>query len=506
MATEILMDSLKGETRMALLEDGTLREFQLERTDRKTLVGNVYLGRVENVLPGMNAAFINIGLEKNGFLYAGDLPMDRRDFGADADKVGAELASRSITQIVRRNQEVLVQVTKEPGGTKGPRVSGHVTVPGRLTVLLPSVNYVGISRKIQDDAARDRLRSTLMRIKPENYGVIARTAAENATEAELQRDLENAIRLWEGVKKRAAAIQPPALLLGDATLPFRCIRDMLHDGVDRVRIDGRDIYNEAKQCAQLLAPEMLDRIELYEGEYPLMEQYRVSHQFQKAFSRKVWLKSGGFLVFDTTEALTVIDVNTGKFTGKTSLNETVYQLNCEAAVEIARQLRLRDIGGIIVIDFIDMEQPEHNEGLVKLFRQELKKDRSHTNLVGLSQIGLMQMTRKRQAHTLTTTLTVACPECQGAGSVFSYETIARFALDELRTRAVMGQSAAYMIECSPPVATTLIKLGGLPDVRAYVCPRDAFKTGAYEISPAPLNQLPPGTKPLTVGAETRGVE
>ena len=499
MATEILMDSLKGETRVAVLEDGTLTEFLLERSDRKTLAGNVYLGRVENVLPGMNAAFVNIGLEKNGFLYAGDLRMDRRDFGADAEKVGAELDSRSITQMVRRGQDVLVQVTKEPGGTKGPRVSGHITVPGRLTVLLPSVNYVGISRKIKDEDTRERLRDTLMRIKPAEYGVIARTAAENATEAEMMHDLEAVIKLWEGVKKRAVTTQPPALLMGDATLPFRAIRDMLHEGIDRVRIEGRDIYNEAMQCVQLLAPEMTGRIELYEGQYPLMEQHRVSHQFQKAFSRKVWLKSGGFLVFDTTEALTVIDVNTGKFTGKSSLDETVYQLNCEAAVEIARQLRLRDIGGIIVIDFIDMEKPEHNEGLVKMFKQELKKDRSHTNLVGLSPIGLMEMTRKRQAHTLTTTMTVTCPECQGAGSVFAYETIARMALDSLRTRAALGESAAYLIECAPAVATTLLKLGGLANVRAYVCPREAFKTDAFEISPAPLNQLPSGTKPLEAG-------
>lgn len=502
MATEILMDSLKGETRVAVLEDGTLTEFLLERSDRKTLAGNIYLGRVENVLPGMNAAFVNIGLEKNGFLYAGDLRMDRRDFGPDAEKVSAELDSRSITQMVRRNQEVLVQVTKEPGGTKGPRVSGHITVPGRLTVLLPSVNYVGISRKIRDEATRERLRGTLMRLKPAEFGVIARTAAETATEAELQRDLEAVLKLWENVQRRAATVNPPRMLLGDATLPFRCIRDMLRDDVQRVRIDGRDIYNEALQCAQLLAPELADRIELHEGPYPLMEQYRVSHQFQKAFARKVWLKSGGFLVFDTTEALTVIDVNTGKFTGKTSLDDTVYALNCEAAVEIARQLRLRDIGGIIVIDFIDMEQSEHNAGLVQLFKQELKKDRSHTNLIGLSQIGLMELTRKRQAHTLTSTLTVTCPECQGAGSVFAYETVARMALDQLRTRAAMDQSAAYLIECAPPVATTLMKLGGLKGIRAFVCARDAFRHDAFEISPAPLNQLPAGTHPLSDTADT----
>ena len=209
-------------------------------------------------------------------------------------------------------------------------------------------------------------------------------------------------------------------------------------------------------------------------------------------------------MFDTTEALTVIDVNTGKFTGKTSLDDTVYQLNCEAAIEIARQLRLRDTGGIIVIDFIDMEKPEHNEGLVKLFRQELKKDRSHTNLIGLSQIGLMQMTRKRQTHTLNTTLTVQCPECHGAGSVFSYETTARLALYDLRTRAALGQSSAYMIECAPPVATTLLKLGGIPEIRAYVRAKDSLKNNEFEISPALLNQLPAGTHPLEAANDPQG--
>lgn len=505
MSTEILIDSLCGETHVAVLENGTLTEFLLERNDRKTLTGNVYLGRVENVLPGMNAAFVDIGMEKNGFLYAGDLRMDKRDFGADADKVAAELDSRSISQMVRRGQDVLVQVTKEPGGTKGPRVSGHITVPGRLTVLLPSVNYVGISRKIVDETERDRLRSTLMALKPADCGVIARTAAENASEAELQRDMEAVYQLWQSVQKRASVIQPPALLMGDATLTFRCIRDMLKDNIDRVRIEGRELYDEAMRCAQLLAPELADRIELYEGSMPLMEQYRVSHQYMKAFNRKVWLKSGGFLVFDATEALTVIDVNTGKFTGKSSLDETVFQLNCEAAVEIARQLRLRDTGGIIVIDFIDMENPDHNEQLVKLFRQELKKDRSHTNLVGLSQIGLMQMTRKRQAHTLNSTLTVTCPECQGSGHVFSYETVARLALYELRTRAALGQSRAYMIECAPPVATTLLKLGGLEGIRAYVHARDTFRNDAFEILPAPLEALPAGTHPLESHVNPQGV-
>ncbi len=496
MATEILIDSLKGETRAAVVEDGELAEFLLERSDSVKLSGNIYLGRVQNVLPGMNAAFVDIGLPKNGFLYAGDLRMDRRDFGADAEKVGAELDSRTITQLVRRGQEVLVQVTKEPGGTKGPRLSSHITVPGRLTVLLPSVNYVGISRKIQSEPERARLREALARVKPERFGVIARTAAEGATEEELRRDLEAVIRLWEGVRQRAATVRAPALLCGDATLPFRCVRDMLGADVARVRIEGRALYDEALRCAHLLAPEQAGRLELYEGDYPLMEQYRLSHQLAKAFSRRVWLRSGGFLVFDATEALTVIDVNTGKFTGKNSLDETVLQLNCEAAVEIARQLRLRDIGGIIVIDFIDMESPEHNAQLTQVFRQALKRDRSHTNLVGLSPLGLMEMTRKRQAHTLSSTMAVTCPECQGTGSVFSYETVARLALSELRVRAAGGQSAAYLIECAPAVATTLMKLGGLPGVRAFACGRDGFRNDAYEISAAQLSQLPAGAHEL----------
>lgn len=497
MATEILMDSLKGETRVAVVEDGELAEFLLERADSVKLAGNIYLGRVENVLPGMNAAFVDIGLAKNGFLYAGDMRMDRRDFGADADKVGAELDSRTITQLVRRGQEVLVQVTKEPGGTKGPRLSSHITVPGRLTVLLPSVNYVGISRKIQDEPERARLRDLLSAIKPADCGIIARTAAEGATEEELRRDLEAVLRLWQGVQRRAQTVKPPALLCGDATLPFRCVRDMLSPAVARVRIEGREIYGEALGCARLLAPELAERLELYEGASPLMEQYRLTHQLSRAFSRRVWLRSGGFLVFDTTEALTVIDVNTGKFTGKTSLEETILQLNCEAAVEIARQLRLRDIGGIIVIDFIDMAQPEHNQQLTQVFKQALRRDRSHTNLVGISPLGLMEMTRKRQAHTLSSTMAVTCPECQGTGTVLSYETVARMALSDLRVRAAGGQSAAYLIECAPAVATTLVKLGGLPGVRAFVCGRDAFRNDAFQISPAQLNQLPAGTHELT---------
>jgi ribonuclease G len=496
MDLELLVECTGDQTRLAVVEDGELAELYIERKGHEKLVGNIYKGRAANVLPGMEAAFVDIGMEKNGFLYAGDILVDKTDFGLDSKALEQELKSLSIRKLVKVGQEILVQVIKEPGGSKGPRLTSHITLPGRLAVLLPTVGYVGISRRIEAEEERARLRALAESLKPQGMGLIIRTAAEGAQEAELERDIRYLTKLWASISQRAATTTAPALLHRDVSLVYRAVRDMLVSGVKSLTVDDDAQYALARSTAEMLSPELAQKVRHHEGNTPLFEPYRIDAQAEKALLRRVWLKSGGYLVFDYAEALTVIDVNTGKFVGKHSLSDTVFTINCEAVVEIARQLRLRDIGGIIVIDFIDMDRPEQREQLLALLRKELKKDRTKTNLVGITELGLVEMTRKKVHQPIHTLLTQPCPTCQGSGRVLSDESVARAALGELRSRAALGQSNAYLVETTPAVAGQMLLIGCALPVKAFVVSSDRRRSGDYIISPVSEGELPPKARQI----------
>lgn len=496
MSKQILIENDAGQTRLALIEDGELAELYIERKGHEKLVGNIYVGRVANILPGMQAAFVDIGLEKNGFLFAGDIQVDKRDFGQDADALERQLSALHIKKMLRPGQEILVQVTKEPGGSKGPRITNNITLPGRLAVLLPTVDYVGISRRIEDEAERARLHALADRIRPDGMGLIMRTAAEGADEQDLARDVNYLVKLWDSIRQHARTSAAPALLHRDLSLINRSVRDMLQNDVERLIVDNAQQYEQARKNAEMLSEAIAQKVTLYEDSEPLFDLYRVDAQAAKALSRRVWLKSGGYLVFDYAEALTVIDVNTGKFVGKHSLSETVFHINCEAACEIARQLRLRDIGGIIVIDFIDMDLPEQREQLIALFRKELKKDRTKTNLVGLTGLGLVEMTRKKIHQPIYKQLQKTCPTCQGGGQIASEETVARAALHELRARTQRGESGAFLVEASAGVVGQLLLIGCAPGIRAFAHVNERMHGDEYAISPAAEHALAPKSRPI----------
>lgn len=456
---ELALERVQGQTRLAVIEDGKLCEIYYERGNQAKLAGNIYAGRVQNVLPGMNAAFVDIGLRKNGFLYAGDIGIDTRDQQALRD----QLEGARIEKMLRPGQMVVVQVTKEPGGDKGPRLSGNLSLPGRLTVLLPTIRYAGVSRKIGDVAERERLFAVARQLSAESgMGVIVRTAAEGADADELRADFARIAQDWRRLETEARHSAQPRMIQSDGDLALRAVRDMLDEDVDCVRTDDRALFERLTACARALTPALEDRIALHGSDAPLFDLLRVDHQLEAAFDRRVYLKSGGNLVIDETEALTVIDVNTAKFTGKKSLEETIFRLNCEAADEIARQLRLRDLGGIIVIDFIDMETARAREALIAHLRAALSRDRNRTNVLGMTALGLVEMTRKKVRRPLSRQLMRDCGACLGSGREWTYESAAYRAVREIWRRRRMGDTTAYRIVTSAPVADWIRRIG-LPE-------------------------------------------
>ncbi|MGI6173875.1 MAG: Rne/Rng family ribonuclease [Christensenellales bacterium] len=485
MDKQLLIECSRAETRLCVLEDMKLAELYIERKGTEKLAGNIYVGRVENVLPGMNAAFVDIGQEKNGFLYADDIQIDARDF----EGVSIELP---IQKRLKRGQEIVVQVAKDAVGTKGARLSCNITLPGRLTVLLPSVAYTGVSRRIETESERARLKALADAICPSGMGLIFRTAAEGADEEELRRDVQYLVRLWENISRRGRHIVAPALLHADGDILSRAVRDMFLPDVTRVLIDDEAQAQVLREHAKMLSDELADRIEVYAKDVPMATLYGIESQVEKALSRKVWLKSGGYLVIDHAEALTAIDVNTGKFTGKTDLSDTVFRINCEAAEEIARQLRLRDIGGIIVIDFIDMDKAEQRENLLALFAAELKKDRTKTNLVGLTPLGLVEMTRKKVRQPLHSILKRPCPVCDGTGMTETDETKAITALRALKAR--LGQANAFLVETDKGTAGQMLLLGADRGVRAYVRAATDLRGEVFRIAPISEDALPQDAK------------
>ena len=416
----MVVQARKEFTQVAMLEGRSLIEHYVSRPadDSEQIHGNIYLGRVQNVLPGMEAAFVDIGTPKNAVLYRGDVQFDKED-------VVEQGPEPRIEHVLQARQLILCQVTKNPIGSKGGRLTQEVSLPGRFVVLIPDSRTYGISKRLPDDERR-RLRSILDRVKPDEHGIIVRTAAENATEHELRTDMTRLLALWEEIKEKSKKASSPTLLYREPPLAVRVIREEFSSDYRGIIIDERELYEEVRQYIGDFNPEFLDRVEFYDTQaegLSLFENQHVHEQIHKALDIKVWLPSGGSLVIEHTEALTVIDVNTGKNVGKTNLEETVFSNNIEAADEIARQLRLRDIGGIIVIDFIDMEIRENRRKVLDRFKGALSRDKTRTQVFDISELGLVEMTRKRIGEGLLTNFVDSCPTCEGRGVIVDHSML-----------------------------------------------------------------------------------
>lgn len=489
MSRTLLLDSLCGQKRLAVIEDGVLCEMHYERAGAESLAGNVYVGRVQNVLPGMNAAFVDIGLGKNAFLYAGDIRLDVR-----GDKtLAGRLEGLSIKDIVRTGQELLVQVVKEPGGTKGPRVSSHITLPGRLIVLLPTMKYIGISRKIESADERGRLRGAAAALMARHgMGMILRTASEGVCESELSEEYSELIDKWRDIENRGRVIKAPALIFGGGSLERTAVRDLADPDTEFIT-DDKSVFDRLLTEAGVYAPGIARNIRLHTGEIPIFDVYSVDSDYYKGLRRNVWLKSGGYLVIDHTEALTVIDVNTGKFVGRGSLAETIVRTNREAAVEVARQLRLRDVGGIIIVDFIDMDSADAREALLETLRGEMAKDRTPSTVVGMTQLGLVELTRQKKRLSAQNMFRHTCPVCGGEGTVEEYESVARRVTYELRRRRLGSPGQAYIVRVSGGVAGALIAIGAPRGMKVHVISENV-PDGEYVIEPV---------EPAALGADAR---
>ena len=465
MAKHILINVVPWEARVALLEDTTLVELHIERGRQRGIAGNVYKGKVVRVLPGMQAAFVDIGLEKAAFLHVSDMPGEEElpaTLTQEGDVEAADVApvvardARPIEERLQKGQEVLVQVAKEPMGTKGARVTSHVSLPGRYLVCMPGTRHIGISRRIEDAAERERLRGIVEAEGTPDAGFIVRTACEGVTKREIHDDVRFLTRLWARVEKTAAAATAPALIHQDLDLVLRVVRDLFTSDVERLSVDAPEDYERVLEFVKGLMPRLASRVHLYEGVTPLFEQHGVETKIARALERRVWLKSGGYLIFDQTESLTTVDVNSGRYVGKKSQEETILRVNLEAAKQVVQQLRLRNIGGIIVIDFIDMEKAANRKKVSDALQEALRKDKARSNVLRISELGLVQMTRKRTRESLEQLLTSPCAHCGGTGRVRSVETIAYDALRRaFRESAAHANSARIALRVHPDVAVFL---------------------------------------------------
>jgi ribonuclease G len=434
----IVVNAGLTETRVGVQEGNLLTELYLERHRHRSIVGSVYKGVVTNVLPGMQAAFVDIGLTKDAFLYAGDYTTNLGDVAgqmlaagdedADVDLDVEELEPRRetapIEELLHKNQTVLVQVSKESLGTKGARITSFISLPGRYLVYMPQARHVGVSRRIRDDRERERLRAALRSVNLPPGGFILRTNAEGKTEGEFAADVEFLTRLWAQVQSRFEQAAAPAVLHEEGDLTFRVVRDLFSPEVDEFVVDSREVYDKCAGYVEALVPALRERVRLWEEPTPVFEALGIEKDIEKALRRRVWLKSGGYIVIDHTEALVSIDVNTGKYVGKRDFEQTVLKINLEAVGEVVRQIRLRDLGGIIIIDFIDMESAEHREQVYRALKRALAEDKARTNVLEISELGLVEMTRKRVRQDLRSLLSVMCPTCKGSGITKSDATIA----------------------------------------------------------------------------------
>jgi ribonuclease G len=511
---EIIINGSPLEVRVALLEDKILSEFYLERGEHHGLAGNIYKGKVMRVLPGMQAAFVDIGLEKAGFLHVSDFlgevgtfgiegeELANEDLGAEAEEVSEEEASAvpngdsepigsegggpedsmaqanggpptqrgrrrrrrrppkrthlPIEQQLRRNQEIIVQIAKEPMGTKGARLTSAISLPGRHLVYMPTTNHLGISRRIESAEERGRLRHAVNELRPAEGGFIVRTVCEGMSKREIQQDISFLTRLWSSIVRKSENSPPASLLYNDLDLAVRIIRDLFSSDIERLYCDDPATYARIIQFVQDYMPRLRSRVSRYESDEPIFDHFDVEAQLTRALERKVWLRSGGYLVFDQAEALTAIDVNTGRFVGKKNQEETVLKTNLEAAEEVVRQLRLRNIGGIIIVDFIDMLKEGNRKRVTDVLAQALKRDRARASMLKISELGLVQMTRKRTRESLEQLLTVQCPQCEGKRVVKSTATLAGEVLRGIRREAGRrNRSEMLLVRLNPQVARHL---------------------------------------------------
>jgi ribonuclease G len=470
MPRQIVINAGISEARVAVLDGGVLTDLALERKRHRSIVGNIYKGVVTNVLPGMQAAFVDVGLMKDAFLYAGDFTINVGDYErlmltedeADADidlEEAEEPPERErreippIEDVLRKGQEILVQVSKESLGTKGARITSFISLPGRYLVYMPQVNHVGVSRRIRDAAERDRLRRMVKALRPAaGGGFIIRTVGEGRGEEEFKADIEFLVRLWQQVQARFAQAPARAPLHEEGDLIFRVVRDLFTAEVEEILIDAEDEYRRAVEYAESLVPALAHRVHLYEGREPVFEARGIEREIEKAVRRKVWLKSGGYLVIDQTEALVSIDVNTGKYVGKRDFEETILKINLEAVNEVVRQIRLRDLGGIIIIDFIDMEAAEHREQVYRALKRALAEDKARTNVLEISELGLVEMTRKRVRQDLRALLSTQCPTCKGSGVTKSDETLTAELFRAIRAKAAAAPGKDIVARVHPDLA------------------------------------------------------
>ena len=464
MNKKIIINADAYETRIAILEDGDLAELLVERADQRRHVGDIYKARVNAVLPGMQSAFVDMGLPKTGFLHASDLAENLSELEdlSDVEENGDRGRRRrapvpKIEDHLKKGQEVLVQITKESIGTKGPRVTQQVSLPGRFCVLMPGVDHIGVSRRIEDRGERQRIKAIIHDLKPKGVGLIARTAGEGKGDPDFAADVKHLTRLWQKIDRKASSVRAPALVHRELEMTAGLIRDLFTDDIEEVVIDDKESYTEIQNYLKAVSPELRDRVKLYKEREPIFDFYAIEPQIEKTFERKVWLKKGGYICIDHAEALVAIDVNTGRFTGKKNQEETIFRTNMEAAKEVARQLRLRDIGGIIVVDFIDMESEGNKRSVLDELRAELRKDRARTKAFAVSDLGLIEMTRQRERSSLLHYYTEDCPHCGGLGKVPSLETMLVKLERAMRRVAAMGGEKRLTVKVAPEVALYFVE-------------------------------------------------
>lgn len=509
MATELIVNTRPHETRVALVENSVVTELHIERETGQELIGNIYRGQVVRVLPGMQAAFVDIGLDRTGFLYVSDVLQDLSDLEwamvkrpstgetynvmAEEPYVSEAVSGVSFTieELLHAGQNIMVQVAKEPIGTKGARLTSHISLPGRHLVLMPTVNHIGVSRRIEDASERERLRNLAREITPEHLGVIVRTVSEGVRGGKLKSELDFLLKIWESIVEGMNRGTGPALLYKDLAVSLRSVRDLFTREVDRLVIDSPEEYEKIMSFIETFAPMLRHSVELYEGSDPIFDFYSLEMEISRALEKKIWLKSGGYIIIEMTEALTAIDVNTGSYVGKRNLEETILKTNLEAVKEIAYQLRLKNIGGLIVIDFIDMESKSSRERVFSALKNSLKKDRAKTHILPMSELGLIEMTRKRTRENLNRFLEEPCFYCEGRGTLKSRRTLCYEIFRDLeRETAHLPANGRVYLTVHPDVEHSLkedehdsiVMVEKRINRRVIVTSRREFHLEQYEIS------------------------
>src|SRR3954471_16201961 len=479
MKREILINAAARETRIAILEDGKLVELLVDRPDNRRMVGDIYLGRVDAVLPGIQAAFVDIGTEKSAFLHASDLVRETAEEAEDEDEEEDEDQTEEppqrkhngnnngnsrrakappIQEALKRGQEILVQISKEPISTKGPRVTAQISLAGRFLVYIPDSAKVGVSRKIGSSAERARLKEQVQSILPDKSGgVIVRTVSEDVTPEMLQRELNSLMSQWKKIKRKTHFQKAPSLVNRESGLTRGLVRDLFSDKVDSLTVDSKQVYNEIAAYLKDIAPDLIARVKLHEAQVPLFDTAEIEEEIRDIFKRRCDLPSGGYLIIEPTEALVSIDVNSGRYTGKKDPEKTVLRTNMEAAQEVARQLRLRDVGGIIVCDFIDIETKANRDRVLQELRQHLSRDRARTKAFAVSDLGLIEMTRQRVRQSHYQSSTEACPTCDGTGRVLTPETIVRRMERSVKRMAFEGRRDNLLVKLHPDVAMYVLE-------------------------------------------------